>query len=454
MGDSAACAVRFVGKFKGIMVSAAEQNNNNNALTIKIAIGLLLGFAVGCGCFYLFKTDSTLAMWVQTYLVDGVFHTGGKIFVNLLKMMIVPLVFVSLVCGVASTDELSSLGRIGLKTFLIYLFTTAVAITLALVLATVINPGLGVDINTPDVAFSPKEPPSLVDVVIGMFPSNPIAAMSNGIMLQVIVFAVFVGAAVTSIGEPGMRLRSVFEDLNVLIMRLVHMIMQLAPYGVFFLVAKVFADKGPDILAGLGKYVLTVIAALFLHALVTYSALVKFLARVSPLVFLSKMREALLFAFSTASSAATMPITLRLVEQRLGVSNRVASFTIPLGTTVNMDGTAIMQGVATVFIAGAYGVDLTLGNFLMIITTATLASIGTAAVPSAGMITLAMVLAQVNLPAEAIGLILGVDRILDMLRTAVNVTGDAAVTLAVARTEGALDKNVFDERDTAPKIGS
>lgn len=420
------------------------QEADNNNLTLKIAIGLLAGFAVGVGFHYLIASspDSGLGSFSQDYLVDGVFFVGGKIFVNLLKMMIVPLVFVSLICGVASTEEVKSLGRLGIKTFALYLITTCVAISLALLLSSLVDPGAGIHIEA-DVTFEAAQPPPFTQVLINIFPSNPVQAMSDGAMLQVIVFAILVGVALTHTGESGERITRLFVDLNVVVMKLVQLIMQLAPFGVFFLVAKVFADQGPDILLGLGKYVLTVIGALFLHVILTYGTIVRFIARLNPLIFIRKMWSAIMFAFSTASSAATMPITLGIVEKKLGVKNSVASFTIPLGTTVNMDGTAIMQGVATVFIASAYGIDLTMGDFLAVIATATLASIGTAAVPSAGMITLALVLGQVGLPAEAIGLILGVDRILDMIRTAVNVTGDAAVTTAVARTENALDTEVF-----------
>ncbi|PIE41809.1 MAG: dicarboxylate/amino acid:cation symporter [Gammaproteobacteria bacterium] len=420
------------------------QEADNNNLTVKIGIGLIAGFVVGCACYFFMQyyPEAGFSVFLKDYIIDGVFHVGGKIFVNLLKMMIVPLVFVSLICGVASTEEVKSLGRLGIKTFLLYLMTTGIAISLALAMATIIDPGAGIHIDQ-TVNFEAKQPPPFTQVLINIFPSNPIQSMSDGAMLQVIVFAIMVGIALTHTGEAGERITRVFVDLNVVIMKLVQMIMGLAPYGVFFLVAKVFANQGPDILLGLGQYVFAVIFALLLHVIFTYGAIVQFIARLNPLIFIRRMWSAIMFAFSTASSAATMPITLGVVEKRLGVKNSVASFTIPLGTTVNMDGTAIMQGVATVFIAGAYGIDLTLGDFLAVIATATLASIGTAAVPSAGMITLAMVLGQVGLPAEAIGLILGVDRILDMIRTAVNVTGDAAVTTAVARTENALNIETF-----------
>lgn len=420
--------------------------NTKDTLTSRIFIGLLAGFASGILIYYVGRLwpESLVSVFLNDNLVSGVFHVVGQIFVNVLKLMIVPLVLVSLVCGVASTQEVRSLGRLGIKTFVLYVATTAVAVALALMVAQLVQPGVGIALDE-NVAFNPAPPPPLSEMLIGIFPSNPIKAMSEGNMLQVIVFAILLGLALIHTGEHGQRITKVFFDLNVVVMKMVHLIMRMAPYGVFVLVAKVFAEQGPNILLGLGKYVFCVLFTLLLHVVLVYGSILQLLARVNPVMFLRKMWMALISAFSTASSAATMPITLEIVEKRLGVRNSVASFTIPLGTTVNMDGTAIMQGVATVFIAGAYGVELGLGDFLTVILTATLASIGTAAVPGVGMITLAMVLGQVGLPVEAIGMILGVDRILDMCRTMVNVTGDAAVTCAVARSEQALDMTVFND---------
>ena len=266
------------------------QEADNNNLTLKIGLGLLVGFAIGCGFYFIIQSspDSGVAVFLKEYIVDGVFLVGGKIFVNLLKMMIVPLVFVSLICGVAATEEVKSLGRLGVKTFLLYLMTTGVAITLALVMASLIDPGAGIHIDQ-SVNFEAKQPPPFTQVLINIFPSNPIQAMSEGAMLQVIVFAIMVGVALTHTGEAGERITRVFVDLNVVIMKLVQLVMQLAPYGVFFLVAKVFANQGPDILLGLGKYVFAVILALMLHVLFTYGAIVQFIARVNPLIFVRRM---------------------------------------------------------------------------------------------------------------------------------------------------------------------
>ena len=268
-------------------------------------------------------------------------------------------------------------------------------------------------------------------------------------MLQIIVFAVLFGIAMAMSGDAGKRLTGIFEDVNDVIMRLVTLIMNLAPYGVFVLLAKLFATTDSDTIFGLAKYFFLVLVVLFVHALVTYPLLLKVLTGLNPVNLLRKMREAAVFAFSTSSSGATLPVTMETAKNKLGVGNSVASFTVPLGATINMDGTAIMQGVATVFIAQVFAVDLTMGDYLMVILTATLASVGTAGVPGVGLVMLAMVLQQVNLPVEGIALILGVDRLLDMTRTAVNVTGDCTVACIVAKSEGALDEKAFND----PKAG-
>jgi Na+/H+-dicarboxylate symporter len=280
-----------------------------------------------------------------------------------------------------------------------------------------------------------------------MFPANPIASMAEGNMLQIIVFAVIFGIAVSLSGEVGKRVSAAFNDINIVIMNIVTMVMNIAPYGVFVLMAKLFATIGLDTILGLAKYFFLLAGLLVMHAFVTYPIIFKVLSGLNPLILLRKMRNTVLFAFSTSSSNATLPITMDTAKNRLGVNSSVSSFTIPLGATINMDGTAIMQGVATVFIAQVYGVDLSVSDFLMVILTATLASIGTAGVPGVGLIMLAMVLQQVNLPVEGIALIIGVDRLLDMMRTAVNVTGDCMVSCIVAKSEGELDLTVFHDME-------
>jgi Na+/H+-dicarboxylate symporter len=359
---------------------------------------------------------------------------------------VVPLVFVSLVCGTASLDDIAKLGRVGGKTLSLYLMTTAIAIALALAAALIVRPGAGFELHS-DVSFSAQETPSLVETLVNLFPSNPVQAMAEGNMLQIIVFAGLLGLAITMAGDPGKRVLALFSDLNAIVMRLVVLLMHFAPYGVFCLVARVFSEQGLDAIAPLVRYFCVVLGVLLLHAFATYPALLRVLAGLNPLTFYRKMRDPIALAFSTASSGATIPATLETVEHRLGVDNSIASFTVPLGATINMDGTAIMQGVATGFIAQAYGIDIGLTGYLMVVLTATLASIGTAGVPGVGLIMLAMVLRQVNLPVEGIGLIIGVDRLLDMVRTAVNVTGDASVTCIVAKAEGQLSSDVYEGRE-------
>ncbi|UTW47988.1 dicarboxylate/amino acid:cation symporter [Bacterioplanoides sp. SCSIO 12839] len=416
-------------------------------LTKRILIAMALAVVLGSITQVLLSDDtlnSTLRYLLDDVLANGLFFVIGKIFVASLKVLVVPLVFVSLVCGVCHLKDQSSLGLLSLKTIGLYIITTGLAISLALFLATLFEPGSGVSLQTEASYKAPAET-SLKQVFINIFPTNPIAAMAEGKMLQVIVFAVLIGLAIGRAGTAGDRIGATFNDWNEVLMKLVTLLMSLAPYGVFALLFSLFAKQGLGTIGDLAIYMLTVVSALAVHAFVVYPLILKTLTGLSPLTFLKKMRNTQLFAFSTASSNATLPITLRTVEQRLGADNRVASFAVPLGATINMDGTAIMQGVATVFIAQAFALDLALTDYLLVIVTAMLASIGTAGVPGVGLVTLALVLQQVGLPVEGIALIIGVDRILDMIRTAVNVTGDAMVSVTVAHSEGALDKAVFDD---------
>jgi Na+/H+-dicarboxylate symporter len=322
-------------------------------------------------------------------------------------------------------------------------FVTRLVTQAALGVASVLAPGDGFQLAG-EVAYEARPAPSLGDVLVGMFPTNPVRALAEGQMLQIIVFALFLGFALSVAGEAGKRVTAIFNDLDAVIMKLVLIVIKTAPLGVLALLTQTFATQGFAAFRPLADYFIGVIAALLLHSALTYMSLLR-LAGLSPAKFLAKMRTVMTFAFSTSSSSATIPITLETAEHGLGVRNSVAAFTVPLGATINMDGTAIMQGVATVFIANVYAVDLALSDYLAVILTATLASIGTAGVPSAGLIMLAMVLTQVGLPVEGIALIIGIDRLLDMLRTAVNVTGDSVVTCVVARTEGALDLEIFND---------
>ncbi len=417
------------------------------SLTARILIAMVSGIVFGSILNVLMSTQGLGEVgtaWLANVLVGGIFDGIGSIFVASLKLLVVPLVFVSLICGTCALGDNARMGTIAGKTLLLYMATTAIAITLALIAALAVQPGVGLELAG-TANFVAREAPPLKDVLINIFPSNPVRAMADGEMLQIIVFALLMGYAISHAGEQGARIADFFRDFEQVIMKMVSVLMALAPYGVFCLLAKLFSELGVGAILDLARYFLTVLFVLLLHGLGVYSMMLKALTGLNPKLLLAKMRPVWAFAFSTASSGATLPITMRAVEKRLGVKNSVASFTVPLGATINMDGTAIMQGVATVFIAQVYGIDLGATELLTVVLTATLASVGTAAVPGVGLITLSMVLQQVGLPVEGIALIIGVDRLLDMVRTMINVTGDAMVSLVVAHSEDALDHEVFND---------
>lgn len=426
------------------------------SLTNRILLAMVLGISLGSILEILLgnlDTETQLYGFVYNGLVMGVFDVLGRIFIASLKLLVVPLVLVSLICGMAALGASSRMGPIAGKTLGLYLITTCIAVTLGLAVAIIVGPGNGVNAIA-SVDFVPKEAPPIKETLINIFPTNPVAAMAEGNMLQVIVFALLVGFAMTRAGEAGERLIAWFQDLEVVVMKMVGVLIELAPYGVFALLTKLFATMGFETIFDLAKYFFTLLAVLLFHGLVIYGLVLRTLTPLSPAVLRAKMRRVWAFAFSTSSSGATLPITLRTVEKRLGVNKSVAGFAVPLGATINMDGTAIMQGVATVFIAQVYGIDLSSSQLLMVVLTATLASIGTAAVPSAGLIMLSLVLTQAGLPVEGVALILGVDRLLDMVRTAVNVTGDATVSTVVAYHEGHLDEVVFNDPNADLELDS
>ncbi|GAM54525.1 proton/glutamate symporter [Vibrio ishigakensis] len=416
------------------------------SLTARVILGMVLGILTG----FIIRLTFAENHFVHDYLVNGLFDVGGSIFIASLKMLVVPLVFVSLVCGTSSLKDISTLGRLGGKTVAFYLVTTMIAISMAIFMGTVFQPGAGADL-TAATTFTATEAPSLGQVIVDMFPTNPIQSMAQGNTLQIIVFALLFGIAISACGEPGERVAAAFQDINAVIMKLVTLLMNIAPYGVFFLMAKLFTTIGLGAIMNLGGYFLVLTAALLIQGLIVYPIILKVTTGLNPIHFLKKMEDAIMFAFSTASSNATIPVTMETATHRLGVHNRVSSFTVPLGATINMDGTAIMQGVATAFIAQAFNIDLTMGDYLTVVLTATLASIGTAGVPGVGLIMLAMVLNQVGLPLEGIALIMGVDRLLDMIRTAVNITGDSAVTCIVGKSEGAMDIDKFNDPEAGKK---
>lgn len=412
------------------------------SLTMKVLIGMALGIVVGL--FFNLTGLNAEGTFINEYVVNGLFHVIGKMFVNALKMLVVPLVFFSLICGVCGIGNIKMLGRVGSKSFALYMLTTAIAIATAIVIAAVTGIGKGMQQST-DAAFTGKESPPLSDVLINIIPNNPINAMANGDMLPIIFFAILVGISMLMVGAKAKSFIEGAEIANEIMMKMVNIIMAVAPYAVFALIAKAIANLGLDLLASLAGYVIVLVSALMFHLFVTLMVVLKVFSGLSPMMFIRKIRNAQVFAFSTASSNATIPVTMRTVTQRFGVNNSVASFTVPFGATINMDGTAIMQGVATVFIANVYGVELGIGGYLTVILMSVLASIGTAGVPGVGLIMLSMVFAQVGLPIEGIGLVLGVDRLMDMIRTAVNVSGDAAVSTIVAKSEGKLERSVFED---------
>jgi len=411
-------------------------------LTVKVILGMVLGIVVGLAInFAGLNAEGT---FVQEFVTSGLFHIVGKMFINALNMLVVPLVLFSLICGVCGIGDIKLLGKIGTKSFGFYMLTTAVAIASAILIAMSLGIGEGMNASS-SAEFSAREAPALSEVLINIIPRNPINAMAQGEMLSIIFFAILLGVSLLLVGKKARTVIELIEILNEAMMKMVSIIMALAPYAVFCLLAKAMAELGVELFAQLIGFVLVAGGVMLLHLFVTLLFFLKAFSGLSPVTFIKKIRNVQVFAFSTSSSNATIPVTLRTVTERMGVNNSVASFTVPFGATINMDGTAIMQGVATVFIANLYGVELGIAGYLTVIMMSVLASIGTAGVPGAGLIMLSMVFAQVGLPLEGIGLILGVDRLLDMLRTAVNVSGDAVVSLVVAKSEGKLDEAVYND---------
>lgn len=419
--------------------ATASEPSGKFGLTARILIGMAAGLVVGV------ILNNVSTPFIDAYLVNGLFAMVGKMFVNALKMLVVPLVVFSLLCGVLGIGDIAQLGRVGGKAFVLYVATTTVAITLGIMLALLIGPGEGFTMEGVKAGgITAKAAPSVWDVFANIVPTNPIQAFAEGEMLQVIFYVMVVGIAALMLGKASEPFANACEYMNDLMMKVVNIVMYFAPYGVFCLIARTFAQQGIDLFIPVLAYVVTLVSALAIHLFVTLMLLLKFTTGMSPFTFLQKIKPAMLFAFSTASSNATIPVTYRSVTERVGVDNSVASFTIPLGATINMDGTAIMQGIATVFLAKVYGIDLGLAGYVTVILMAVLASIGTAGVPGVGLVMLTMVLTQVGLPIEGIALILGVDRLMDMLRTAVNVSGDAVVTTIVAHGEKKIDMSVFN----------
>ena len=412
-------------------------------LTTKIFIALIAGAIFGIILCYLVPSGHVR----DDIIVEGILYVIGQGFIRLMKMLVVPLVFCSLVCGSMAIGDTKKLGTVGVRTLIFYLFTTALAITVALTVGNIIDPGIGLDMsaiktNAADVAQ--MEATSLTDTLLNIIPDNPVNSLASGSMLQIIVFALIIGVILAKLGDRAETVSNFFGQFNDIMMEMTMMVMSLAPVGVFCLISRIFANIGFSAFLPLGKYMIGVLLALAIQCLVVYLGLLKVFTGLNPIKFIKNFFPVMAFAFSTATSNATIPLSIDTLAKKMGVSKKISSFTIPLGATINMDGTAIMQGVAVVFAAQAFGIHLTMTDYITVIGTATLASIGTAGVPSVGLVTLTMVFNSVGLPVEAIGLIMGIDRILDMTRTAVNITGDAVCTTIVAHQNKAIDRSIFE----------
>ena len=400
------------------------------SLLVKISIGFVLGIVFGFIAGPLVPSSPVLSNYIMP-VIDLI----GKIFLRLLMMLIIPLVVSSLIAGTASVGDVHKLGRIGIKTLVLYLITTAVAVVIGLACGNLFQAGTGMSIPA-GLQASAKEGKALVDVILDIFPTNPIASMVNGNMLQILVFALFFGVACILAGERGRKVAEFFESIAEVMYSVTHMVMNIAPYGVFALISITAAKFGIAILVPFAKVISAVYIGCAIHAILVYSSLVLLFCRRSPLWYFRGIREAAITAFVTRSSSGTLPVTLANVRDNLGISDGVSSFVLPLGATINMDGTALYQGVCALFVAQAFNVPLTLQMQLGIVITATLASVGTAGVPGAGLIMLTLVLTSVGLPIEGIALLAGIDVVLDAARTCVNVMGDTAVCAVVASTEG------------------
>ena len=416
------------------------------SLTSMIFIALIAGAITGMVLHYLVPDSSVK----NDVIVEGVLYVLGQGFIRLMKMLVVPLVFCSLVCGSMAIGDTKKLGNVGGKTLAFYLVTTAVAVAVALGIGTLLRPGIGlglskIQVNACDIET--MESTSLVQTILNIIPDNPIKSLASGEMLQIIVFALIIGVILAKLGERAETVSNFISQFNDIMMEMTMMVMSLAPIGVFSLIARTFATIGFSAFVPLAKYMIAVLIALAIQCFGIYQILLKLFTGLNPVKFIRKFFPVMAFAFSTATSNATIPLSIDTLYKKMGVSKKISSFTIPLGATINMDGTSIMQGVAVMFAAQAFGIHLTPMDYVTVIGTATLASIGTAGIPSVGLVTLTMVFNSVGLPVEAIGIIMGIDRILDMARTAVNITGDAVCTTIVACQNGAVDKEVFNKAE-------
>lgn len=425
--------------------NAGDTKKKKLSLTSWILISLVAGVVVGIVLSFTVPSGSA----VDNILIEGVFYVFGQWFIRLMQMLVIPLVFCSIVVGAASMSDPKMLGKVGVGTIVMYLCTTALAVVIALGLASALQPGVGLDLSRV-VSVEPSATSTdqtMTDVLINIVPTNIVSAMADGSMLQVIFFALVLGFILGRLGKKVATVNRFFTQFNAVMMKMIGLVLRVAPIGIFCLIARTFANLGIDGMLPMVKFIGTVYLGLALQLLVVYMLLLFLFTRLNPFHFLRKFWPVMVFAFSTSSSNATIPLNMETLEKKVGVDNKVTSFTIPLGATINMDGTAIMQGAAVVFIAQAFGIDLTPSMLLTTVVTAVTASIGTAGVPGVGTIMLAMVFNSVGLPAEGVAMIMGIDRILDMGRTAINITGDAVVTTIMGKLTGFLDVSVFKNDD-------
>ena len=384
--------------------------------------------------------------FVEYYLINQIFLTISSLFLILLKMIVLPLIFVSVISGIVSINDVSTLGRLGAKTFSLYILTTLVAITLALFISSFVNYDTVGQI-TNNIQSNIEENIDQKNIILSIFPTNFFSALANGNVIQVLAFAVFVGVAASYVKKEIPIFIELIDNMNKVFNKMVMIIIQLTPIAVFALLAKTFATEGVEVFIPLIKYFLVVVFVLITHFILTYSILLRLFSNLSIYSFYTKLKALIIFTFSTSSSNASIPYTLNTVVQKYGVDKSFASFSIPLGATINMDGTAIMQGCAAYFLASYYGINLAFSDMITIILTATIASVGTAGIPSAGIIMLSLILTELGIPLEGITLLLGVDRLLDMMRTSVNVTGDTCITCVVAKSEGLINIKNFNQLD-------
>ena len=403
-----------------------------------ILIGMLLGLIVGL-LLNFYVTDPFIK---DIVLMNNVFYLGGNLFIKLMKMLVVPLVFFSIVVGVASISDIRTIGSIGGTTILIYLITTAVAVTIALMIGMFIQPGAGLHMSDIGGTSNLTMNQTMTDTILNLVPDNPFSSLATGDMLPVIIFGLLIGIILAKLREETETFNKIFTEGNKIMMEMTSIVMKFAPIGVFCLMAKTFGGLGFDGMLPLGKYFVCVLIGLAIQGFVVYPSLLVLFTRLNPIKFFERFFSVMFFAFSSSTSNATIPLNMEKLHE-MGVSRDVSSFTIPLGATINMDGTAIMQGVAVMFAAQAYGIDLGTSALLTVIFTAVMASVGTAGVPSVGLVTLTMVFNSVGLPVQAIGVIFGIDHILDMFRTAINVTGDAICTIIVSFRNKAIDLDIY-----------